>query len=190
MEQYRLRYAPSRNCGSCDVLDAVLEQALLKVDEGSEKIFEELESRQETLFFSRKGLEPTLKNITNITKLITCDCNVCKDHRPVGLDVLAPVTRLFDEEWLILGMLILLGKLYSLHSWLSSERGISNLNLDAAMTHPVETISLIWFIPALLLRKTNHSIIYYQTNLPPSNPRPPMLIAVPSPYPTSMNIAI
>jgi hypothetical protein len=135
MERYRLRYPPYPDCMGQSFMGAILEHELPEIDENSETAFKDLEVNQEAVFFSKEGLKRTLRNTTNIRKLVNCGCKHCLGHRPVGLGVEALVSTTFDEGWLILAILIYLGKLHFLKNWLNKGSSISNENLHAVMTH-------------------------------------------------------
>jgi hypothetical protein len=119
MDYYRLRCPPYSGCKSIEYTPKLLECAYPPLEDSSSNLFEEAKRREEFLFFSQKELRTRFKDEDVIEDILACSCDGCPGRSLDNERVRRTILDAKNEQWLILVMLIYLGKLHIFHKWVA-----------------------------------------------------------------------
>jgi hypothetical protein len=158
MDQWRLYCLISSTSkpGVCEghkhILD-ILECACPPIERDSETLFDKIEERGDKMFFSQERLK---KHFVNkpfvIDNLLKCTCSDCQHERGDprdGVDYIQDVREKY--AWLLLPIMIYLGKLHFVYPWIRASRAKRwrNVNMQRK-THDAVECSQIASLESLL----------------------------------------
>jgi len=131
MDHYRLLYPPHRDCACTTFAKKVIKCADPPIDETAKDLFSRLEHRYGRMFFSHHKLKALFQDPKVVQALLGCECSNCTSRRPGLLTAKTNEDTVWKEAWLLLAMMIYLGKLHFIHDWVN--RPITDANLGDAL---------------------------------------------------------
>jgi serine/threonine protein kinase len=149
MDHYRLHGLIGGQCEGHKHISAILECAYPPINESSKRLYEELEDRGEKMFFSQEQLKKHFIDTPEVIEdLLSCGCPSCTAQRGTEVDRLEYIKDIKDNHaWLLLPIMIYLGKLHFAYPWIRASRAIhwDNVNRAKRIHHPVECSQVIGF---------------------------------------------
>ncbi len=118
MDYYRVMSPPYCGCVSADYA-----RQLMACTDNTFHGLADAEERGHELFFSRRKLEGLFKREDEIKKITECRCSGCSTERvrvPAHVDVNQLRADILNGAWLIMAILLYLGKLHILYHWIYS----------------------------------------------------------------------
>lgn len=131
MDHYRLLYPPHSDCACTTFASNVIDCANPPIDEAADDLFSRLEHRRGRMFFSRHKLKRCFQNPEVVHALLRCICPNCRSKRRVFLTAQTNEDTVRKEAWLLLAMMVYLGKLHFIYDWIN--RPITDANLGDAL---------------------------------------------------------